>query len=59
MYYLLDINECAEGTDGCTHQCVNTISSYYCTCNTGYSLNADLHWCSGISKKLTVILFYN
>lgn len=44
---LTDIDECHEHTDGCAHQCNNTISSYYCSCNTGYSLDSDDHSCSG------------
>ena len=43
---LLDINECDEDSDGCAHQCTNTISSYYCSCNIGYSLDADDHGCT-------------
>ena len=45
--FIIDINECAEDTDGCAHQCTNTISSYFCTCNSGYSLDSDQHGCTG------------
>ena len=45
--FIIDINECVEDTDGCAHQCTNTISSYFCTCNSGYSLDSDQHGCIG------------
>ena len=36
---ILDIDECEEHTDNCSTDatCVNTIGSYNCTCNIGYS----------------------
>ena len=46
---LLDINECSQGNGGCSDSCNNTIGSYYCSCNTGYSLNTDKHNCTGTS----------
>ena len=44
---LIDINECVEETDGCAQNCTNTIGSYICSCNTGYSLDSDRHSCYG------------
>lgn len=36
--YSLDINECTEGTDNCVNgSCVNTLGSYRCTCNPGWT----------------------
>jgi hypothetical protein len=35
----IDLNECALGTDGCERDggsCINTVGSYYCTCNAGF-----------------------
>ena len=43
----LDINECGSNNGGCVHTCTNTAGSYYCTCNTGYSLNNNKHGCTG------------
>ena len=43
----LDINECSSNNGGCAHTCTNTAGSYYCTCNTGYSLNNNKHGCTG------------
>ena len=31
----------------CTHNCVNTEGSYYCTCDNGYELSDDKHTCEG------------
>ena len=47
MLYFSDIFECCNGNGGCEHTCTNTAGSYYCTCNTGYSLNSDKHKCDG------------
>ena len=49
-----DINECAKNMDNCTHGCVNTEGSYYCTCPGGYDLREDNETCVGefISKYL-------
>ncbi|MCG8621971.1 MAG: hypothetical protein MJE68_08265 [Proteobacteria bacterium] len=43
-----DINECVRNTDGCDHNCVNTIGSYTCSCRTGYSLEANRRSCEGM-----------
>ncbi len=46
-----DIDECAQGTDGCdiNAQCVNLVGSYQCVCNPGYTGNglicSDLNEC--------------
>ena len=45
--YCLDIDECRDNDVGCTQNCVNTPGSYYCSCNTGYSLASDGHTCEG------------
>ena len=42
-----DTDECVEQSSGCTQICNNTPGNYYCTCNVGYSLDADNHTCSG------------
>ena len=43
----VDINECTEGTDGCSQQCINTIGSYRCSCSSGYRLASDGQACTG------------
>ena len=48
----VDVNECLVNRGGCEHQCLNTLGSYQCKCNAGYSLQEDGHnctvgtWCS-------------
>ena len=43
----IDTDECTDGTDNCTHGCVNTEGSYYCTCPGGYELKDDNKTCVG------------
>ena len=43
----IDVDECAEDTDGCDQTCTNSIGSYDCSCNTGYRLDTDRHTCNG------------
>lgn len=42
-----DIDECAEGTDLCDHDCSNTNGSYTCSCQTGYIIDEDGYDCDG------------
>ena len=51
---LLDINECLLETDTCEHNCYNTIGSFNCDCQQGYTLN-DGFFCSG--KKLIIVKY--
>ena len=46
---LIDINECFTNSGGCSvnAKCTNTIGSFNCECNTGYS--GDGFNCAGIS----------
>ena len=44
---ITDINECGTSNGGCEHTCTNTDGSYYCSCNSGYSLDGDGHACNG------------
>ena len=47
LYFLIDIDECDEGTSGCTHNCMNIIGSYICSCDLGYRLESDRQTCYG------------
>ena len=44
---LPDIDECAEGTDACEHNCHNNAGSYTCSCNFGFQLYDGFH-CRGM-----------
>ena len=37
------------GTHNCEQNCTNTVGSYNCSCNTGYSLDSNGRNCTGIS----------
>ena len=43
----IDIDECAEGWDGCAQNCSNVAGSYTCSCDSGYRLASDNHGCEG------------
>ena len=45
-----DIDECSEDTDQCTQNCRNTIGSYTCSCNAGFTLNSDGRGCDDINE---------
>ena len=47
MHLNTDIDECAGGTDGCAHICINEVGSYTCSCNLGYRIERDGHKCEG------------
>lgn len=49
-----EIDECFEGTHQCTQNCVNTIGSYVCTCNSGFIIDADRRTCDGENKIITL-----
>ena len=46
-FHHLDINECLTSNGGCAQNCANTIGSFTCSCNSGYSLNTDNRTCAG------------
>ena len=50
VFCTTEIDECAEGTSQCEHQCTNTNGGFQCSCFDGYSLNTDNHSCT-ISKS--------
>ena len=43
----LDVDECAAGSSGCAHVCVNTMGSFACGCRDGFQLNSDQFTCTG------------
>ena len=42
-----DKNECLVNRGGCSHACINTFGSYYCTCPSGYFLSYNGKTCEG------------
>ena len=46
-YSYPDIDECAEETAGCNHNCTNNIGSFVCSCYIGYHLLEDMRTCVG------------
>ena len=46
-YLYTDVDECADGTNGCNHNCSNTNGSYVCFCFTGYELHDNMQTCTG------------
>ncbi|KAK2171616.1 hypothetical protein NP493_1050g00004 [Ridgeia piscesae] len=47
----LHIDECTEHTSGCEQNCTNSVGSFQCSCNDGYTLDKDGRSCN-MSKKL-------
>ena len=41
----LDIDECADNTDGCDQTCTNTMGSFVCSCDSGFTLSSDGRTC--------------
>ena len=53
-----DIDECSENTDNCSQICTNTIGSYQCSCNDGYTRDSDGHTCNGEYNYCPVVLTF-
>ena len=57
IIYSLDINECDDDSNGgCDTACINTVGSFYCGCDEGYSLDLDGRGCSRMLRFNTRIL---
>ncbi len=57
LVLLVDIDECAEGTDRCEHFCHNNVGSYSCSCRVGFRLNRNGFNCDGKLVTQTCKLF--
>ncbi|XP_013415294.1 uncharacterized protein LOC106177151 [Lingula anatina] len=45
-----DEDECSTGANRCNQQCVNTVGSYNCSCNGGYTMSTDGYTCKDIDE---------
>ncbi|VVC43611.1 EGF-like, conserved site,EGF-like calcium-binding domain,EGF-like calcium-binding, conserved [Cinara cedri] len=45
-----DIDECGDGTAGCSHQCINTVGSAFCVCPDGLQLDGDWKTCVDVDE---------
>lgn len=43
----LDVDECAMSSTLCSQKCENTIGSYMCSCNDGFTLMPGTNQCKG------------
>jgi hypothetical protein len=50
----IDVNECSEKVSGCQQRCINTLGSYYCQCNRGFTLHSNKKSCSGEFNTFSV-----
>ncbi len=41
VLFFVDVNECSTGNGGCEQICTNTVGSFSCSCNSGYTLAGD------------------
>ena len=46
-YLITDINECSDSNGGCDDDCINTIGSFFCECDSGYALQSNGKTCNG------------
>lgn len=47
VYLCSDINECQLDSDGCEHNCTNTMGSFVCSCLAGYTIGDNSRQCIG------------
>lgn len=47
IYLILDINECEYDKGGCSHECVNDVGGFHCTCPHPLVLSDDKLNCRG------------
>ena len=50
-----DIDECTLRTHQCVQNCRNTVGSYTCSCQTGYSLGPVGQHCDGIAALISIL----
>ncbi|XP_060861768.1 uncharacterized protein LOC132938768 [Metopolophium dirhodum] len=45
-----DVDECRDGTAGCSHQCINTVGSAFCVCPDGLQLDDSWKTCVDVDE---------
>jgi len=45
-----DVDECRDGTAGCSHQCINTVGSAFCVCPDGLQLDDGWKTCVDVDE---------
>jgi hypothetical protein len=53
IFFFSDINECETDSNDCDQLCRNTVGSFQCGCNEGYSLTSDGKSCVDINECTT------
>lgn len=48
----IDLDECAHGTDMCSHICTNLNGSYSCSCRDGFRKEATTGVCRALDPKV-------
>ena len=51
------VDFCATNNGGCSQECVTIVESFFCDCNTGYSLAGDNLTCAGESKQFSLVIY--
>jgi len=53
IVFFSDVNECEDvSMHQCMHNCVDTLTGYYCTCDTGFRLLPNGKTCRGMAMFL-------
>ena len=50
------MDECTNGTHGCSHICNNTVGGYTCSCPIGFQISSDPKICKGSLLFLLLIV---
>lgn len=58
VVFFLDYDECNSLWPHCEQQCINTIGSFQCSCNSGYTLHSDGRSCTPDTAGKTSCCIY-
>ena len=48
-----DVNECDSSNGGCEQICTNSVGSFECSCDAGFTLDSDNRNCTGNTPSLS------